>query len=205
MLAPPVLLIGLVTLASAGPSWELIKETSGTQIYTRENPGERIKELKVVTKMDATVDELVSVYLDGQNHSKWYPACKSSKIVKKVNDSDVQVYHHIDNPWPVQDRDYVIELKVSRDPVTRETVVDYQDVKGPIPGDKDCVRMKWMRGSWRFAPGPEGKTVVTYTLDFDPGGNTPANLINMSLSHIGTTTFDAMSKYAKGRRTTAAQ
>jgi hypothetical protein len=107
--------LGLISLASADAGWELIKQTKETKIYTRENAGERIKELKVVTKMDATVDELVAVYLDGENHPKWYPACVAAKVVKKTSDSELQVYHKINNPWPVKDRDYVIAVKSTRD------------------------------------------------------------------------------------------
>lgn len=194
-------LLATATFASAEANWELIKQTADTKIYTRENPKDRIKELKVVTRMDATVDELLSVYLDGNNHFRWYPACLTSKVVRKVNDSDVQVYHHIDNPWPVQDRDYVIELKATRDASTGGALVNYKQVPTATPMGKDCVRMRKIEGYWKFDPGSDGKTIVSYVLNFDPGGNTPASLINMSLSNIGTTTFDAMSKYANSRRT----
>ncbi len=148
-------------------------------------------------KMKTTVDKLVAVYMEGGNHSKWYPKCLSSKVVPKISDAKLQIYLGIDKPWPVQDRDYVIEAELTRNPETGEAIMRYQEAEGAMPERKHVVRMKKIRGQWKFTPTDDGQVVATYVLLFDPGGSTPSSFINMALSKIGADTFDGMYRYAE--------
>jgi hypothetical protein len=190
--------IPLVIPASASAqAWQLEKDKHGVAIYTRDLPGERIRELKAVTKMKTSVDRLVSIYLDGDNHVKWFPSCRESRVVRRLSPTNLWIYRAIDNPWPVKDRDYVIDVHLTRNAQTGEAVIAYSDVKGAVPERDDRVRVKKLASSWTFLPTKDGYVLVTYVIRFDPGGGTPASFINMALSRIGTDTFDGLRRYAQ--------
>lgn len=183
----------MLVLMAIGAPWALEK----AEIHTREIPGESIKELKAVVKMETSIDKLVSAYMDGDSHSKWFPNCASSRTVRKSGESRTQIYRLIDNPWPVRDRDYVIEVELIRNPETGEAVIQDRAIEGFLPEIKSAVRMDKIREQWTFTPTDSGRVLVTYILHFDPGGGTPAAFINMALSKIGNDLFDGLYRYAE--------
>lgn len=192
-----LLSLSLAASTRCGIPWDLVKDGEVVKIYTRAVPGEAIKELKAVMKMKTTVDKLVAAYLDGDNHSKWFPKCTSSRIVRTPGVAKLRIYRHIENPWPVKDRDYVVEVDLVRDAKTGGATILARDVSGVVPENPDAVRMKKLVETWTLSPTEDGQVLATYVLDFDPGGSTPSSFINMALSKIGTDVFDGMYRYVE--------
>src|SRR5688572_5341453 len=106
------LIFNLAPPASAEPEppWRLVREKDGIRILTRPVPGEEIRQLRAETRIRAAVDRLMEVYLDGEGHVRWYPACVRSRLVRRTPEGSPVFYHRIDNPWPVQDRDYAFAI-----------------------------------------------------------------------------------------------
>jgi hypothetical protein len=194
----PFACLALIITASgaAAEDWKLLKEEAGVAVYTRAVAGERIEELRAVMKMRTTVDRLVAVHLDGDNQAKWFPKCVESRVIRRMSPTNLWIYRAIANPWPIDDRDYVIDVNLTRDTKTGDAFVSFADVKGALAETRGRVRMKKMAGYWKFSPTGDGQVLVTFVMRFDPGGSTPASFINMALSRIGTDTFDGLYRYA---------
>ena len=137
----PALIALLAGSAIGEEKWELIKEKDGLKIYTREFPGSDIKELKAVGRIKAPVKRLVDIQFDMQNQTQWVPLCKTARLIKKISDSQVQVYREIDNPWPFRNSDYVVELNLKSDEQTGESTVEFHEVKDAYPAQDCCGRI----------------------------------------------------------------
>lgn len=195
------LILGVAPLSHADSGWEMAKEKAGRKIYLRTNKGEAIKELMVVDKFEATPEELAKIIMDGESHSKWYPGCEIARVVKKSSDSSFQVYYKIKNPWPVKDRDFVIEMNSKLEGEKGGILIEYKEVEGVVPEDKCCIRAKMFRGFWKFSPDINGNTIATYVLSFDPAGTTPASFISWSMPRFGGNIFSALSERVKKLKT----
>lgn len=165
--------------------WERVGEDGEMRIYTRESVGGGIRKLRVEARVKSTVAQLLGTYLDVENQVKWFPGCETARVIGRKSDSSLTVYRRIRNPWPFQDRDYAILYEVRKTEEEGGILVRYRDLKDAVPVQKDCVRMRKLRGYWKFVPEKDGYVAVTYVFDFDPGGGTPATFINKALPKIG--------------------
>jgi START domain len=184
-------------IAMADEGWALIRDSDGITVFTRHIEGSPIKELMAVGKMKTAVSRLVEIQFDVAGQTRWVPLCNSARLVKKVSDSQFQLYRKIDNPWPVADRDYVVDVELQMNQETGAAQVEYQEVLGVVPAQKCCVRMERLRGYWKFVPLENGLVEVTYRMHLLPGGGSPAAFVNMSMATIGTNTFKALSEYVQ--------
>jgi ribosome-associated toxin RatA of RatAB toxin-antitoxin module len=201
---PPIRLRILLALAAlpcspgaADPEWRLVREEQGVRIFTRAIAGVEIHQLRAETRIRATLVRLMEVYLDVERHMRWYPGCIAARVVRRDAAGGLLLYHRIDNPWPVKDRDYALAIDTGAAEEPGGKVARYRDVPGAVPETRDCVRMRKLRGSWKFVPEPDGFTAVTYVFDFDPGPGAPATFINMSLPKIGESMLAGLARGAE--------
>jgi hypothetical protein len=187
--------------AFADADWKLAKETEGIRIYTRAVPGAEIRQLRAEARIRSTVERLLRTYLDVERHTAWYPGCIAARLVRRDSGGRLIFYHRIDNPWPVQDRDYAFAVDTAGTDEQGGMVARYQDVAGQIPETEGCVRMRKLAGYWKFVPESDGFVAVTYVFDFDPGVGAPAAFINMSLPKIG---HDMIKGLVRGAETAVA-
>lgn len=161
--------------------WDFWKEREGIKVYTRVNTGSRIKELKMETVYRGTLSSFVAVLQDFDSYGRWVYANKEAKLVKYISDTQ-QIYYGVsDFPWPMSDRDYVIENKIWQDP---ETYIFHSlsvAKDGIIPSKKNLVRISELHSKWTLTPIRKGEFKVVYTVKSDPRGSVPAWVTNIAL------------------------
>ena len=86
------------------------------------------------------------------------------------------------SPPLVSERDYVIEVKLTRGPSNAGTWKSEWTAKPDGEPERDgVVRVKLNTGSWTIAPGATATTSrVTYALHTSPGGSIPDFVANKS-------------------------
>jgi hypothetical protein len=110
-------------------------------------------------------------------------------------------YHtEVSLPWPLDNRDFVTHLKVSRDPKNDVVMVDAPAVPGITPVRKGIVRVQHSVNRWLLRPLPNGKVGVEYTLQVDPGGHIPPHIVNMFACRAPIETFQRMRDVLAERR-----
>lgn len=167
--------------------WKFWKSQNGVNVYYRDSEGSNIKEVKMTTIFYNKLSTIVEALKDVQSYPKWVYKATGSYTVLKYNENDVVYYNYFDFPWPLQDRDVVIQSRISQDPnsliVTSNSFAKWEavDIK------KDVVRIQDFKSKWTFSldweamKKGESKVYGEYVFRSNPGGNIPAWLINTSL------------------------
>lgn len=159
--------------------WELRKSSKGIFVYTKQSPNSDIKEVKCVTNFQSNLKNLVYFIKDISSHPQYIYQCKSSFIIKNVNDSELYYYHETDAPWPVANRYGVVYYKITQNNITKVVSIKSNGVLGMYPNQPDLVEVPVLTASWTFTPKSDGTVDGEYYLYLNPGGNIPSWLINL--------------------------
>ncbi|WP_183575217.1 START domain-containing protein [Mucilaginibacter sp. X5P1] len=177
------LFLFMLTAASAQDKWELRRNEDGITIYSRQSPDGKLVELRLLCQLDATPGELIKQLMDIDSYSSWVYSNKKSGIIKRVNDHDIIYFTEAHLPWPIQDRDLVVELNI--EPTTSpnaQQIILVKSINGILPPKKHFIRIPYSVVTWRITPVPGNKINVDYTFSLDPGGSIPRWLINLTLT-----------------------
>lgn len=161
--------------------WHLKKLQNGISVYTRDSKNSKYKELKAVYEIKSSMSSVIALLNDADSYPLWVYRCGKSKILKKTSDQDLIRYQSIIAPWPVDNRDMVVEARSYQD---EKTGIVYQKVSGIpdyIPSVPAHVRVKEFRALWTLTPLKNGLIQVDYELLVNPGGNIPAWVVNMAV------------------------
>ena len=94
--------------------WTLESDKDGIKIYTREVRGSKLKQVRAVVSVFATMEIVVRALTDYPNYYKWMNNVTESYVVDHPADSVHYVYRFEDAPWPA----------------TRLELIDYADRTG---------------------------------------------------------------------------
>ena len=183
------MIAGLVVSNLAQASdWTLAKQENGIDVYTRPVEGSGIKEFKGTAEFDSTVDSVLKVLRDSERFKTWFPNTPSSKLLAVDGPVRYQ-YSTMGTPWPVSNRDNVLRTETQVDAASG--IVDITVTAAPdyYPEQKDLVRVRIAKGTWRLEPLASDRARVTFTMHLDPGGGIPEWMIN---ARIIATPFEAL-------------
>jgi hypothetical protein len=178
LLALTIILLSAL-YSHAQEEWKLKTDKDNIKIYSKSTPESKVKSLKVVCSIDARLTQLAAVLLDINATTEWVYKTKSAIVQKQISPSEVVYYSEIDMPWPLSNRDFVVRIKVSQNPVTKVVTVETENLPDYLPEKKDIVRVKHSEAKWIFKPLPKNQVLIEYTLVVDPGGSIPTWLVNM--------------------------
>ncbi len=182
------------------PGWDFTKDKDGVKIFTRKADDSKFKDFHAIVKMKTTVKNLVDLYLDVNRCADWLPDCKSAKIVEKLSETKLVTYTEVNNPWPIKNRDYVLQINLTQNSSTGEAHIDFTDLQDTVPENKCCVRMGKVKGFWNFTPADEGYVIVTYEYQFHPGGDLPVSAVNSAVPDLAYDTLTKMKKYIENTK-----
>lgn len=165
------------TLAAAGPSdcWILMYERDGFKAYERKGA---LPSYRTEGSVNVDLAEVAAVLVDIPRQREWVSHLSESRVLEGDPLSHNIIYSRYDLPWPIRDRDAVIENVVEVRPKEGEVHVRFHSVTTPTaPERPDCIRVPLCEGEFSLvAEGPRSVR-VTYTIRFDPGGWLPVWLV----------------------------
>lgn len=154
--------------------WEHETTDEGVAVYLKEEAGRNLPVFKGIGTVEGNLFELLAVLDDANRHTEWMANCIKSKILKPINEFDRIMYNRTEAPWPVSDRDVVLEAICSANMERKEFLSQFRNVGfAGMPKQEGAVRMPRLRGFWRFVAIDERRTKATYQIDADPGGMLP--------------------------------
>jgi hypothetical protein len=173
----------MLSTAFAQEKWELRRNENGIAIYSRQSTDGKLVELRLLCQLDATPEQLIRQLMDINSYSNWVYSNKKSGIIKKVNDHDIIYFTEAHLPWPIQDRDLVVELNIEPAANPNATqIILVKSIDGILPPKKHFIRVPYSLVTWRITPVPGNKINVDYTFSLDPGGSIPKWLVNLTLT-----------------------
>jgi len=167
--------------------WELEKDESGIQVYTRAVKSSSIKEYKAITIVKGSIKSLVNKIIDGEQLKKWNYKTIRSELLEKKSKNKYIIYMYNNLPWPAKDRDHISELEVITVSDSLIKVTIKSDAKR-IPEKKGVIRVVEFSGLWILEKTKEG-VKVTQQMYGDPGGYLPSFIVNSMLVNAPFNTF----------------
>lgn len=165
-----------------GQDWDLVKEKGQIKVFTRIVEGKRIKELKIETAIQSSLNSIVSILDDVDSHPSWVYKCATSRIVDTASPSEFNYYISVDFPFPARDRDMVIYYKRWQDPITKIVTTVSRSAHDHIAEKPDYIRIVEFESEYTLTPREAGWVDVVYTMSSDPAGVIPAWMINMAIA-----------------------
>lgn len=158
----------------------MIAERDGIVVSRRQLEDRRLPELRSQAEVAGTPYEILAVLLDVPGYRRWVPDCAEAKLVRTLGAWRSIVYTRTDLPWPVRDREAVVDQEVTftRAPVL--VTVTFVAIEAPdVPHAVDTVRTSMASGSYIIEAIGERRSRVTYQVNADPAGALPDWLIRM--------------------------
>ncbi len=153
-------------------NWTLKKNKSGIQVFIRNIPGSRFKEFKAIIEVEATMTSVLRLMEDIPSYPQWFPKLKESRLLKKINSTEMILYHWMKLPIPADDRDSVFKVTATRDARTKAVTLRLTSMWDYLPERKGITRVKQITGNWAFVPDrTRGTVTITYQMHSNPGGN----------------------------------
>ena len=162
-------------------NWQLKKIENDISIYTRTPENSKYKELKAVYQIKTSLSSIIALLNDFESFPKWVYRCEKSMALKKDSDNHIIRYQTVVAPWPVDNRDMILEVNSFQDKKTKIVYQKVNSIPDYIPLVKGHVRVREFRALWTLIPLKNGFVEVNYELLVNPGGNIPAWLVNLAL------------------------
>jgi hypothetical protein len=185
--------------------WEMVKEANNTKVYTRKTSASDYEQIRIVTKVQAPISEIVNALEDVNYHQEWVYETKETKLLEKRGVGDFEYYALMNMPFPVKDRDIIIGVKRSQDPNSKVVDIKSFALLNKMPEQSKRIRIKTFLSTYKISPLDNGWVEVDYFMAADPGGKLPAWIVNMFTVKGPVATMESMvelidSDYYKGKK-----
>jgi hypothetical protein len=164
--------------AASRPNWVLLEDDEGIKVWSLDIPGQDLPGFRGITTINATIDEILEYVLDTTQHTEWMWNCDESWIVERFNQEHGILYNRINAPWPVKDRDVLLDIMYRYTPQRTALTFRFRETKEPqyeqkVPVPRRVVRIPKLTGFFRLWQETPTKTNVLYQVEVDIGGNVP--------------------------------
>ncbi|MDB5010964.1 MAG: hypothetical protein JWR67_3802 [Mucilaginibacter sp.] len=173
----------LIAVAGFGQGkWEQKINENGIQIFTRKPLSGNLKELRVVCELACSKAQLIKTLQDINNYPNWVYSTKITNLLKVVSPQQIIYYSVSRLPWPLKDRDLIVELSII--PSTESNLFEIQAKSLPdfLPRNTNLIRVPYSSALWKVIIVNDHLLKVDYTFSVDPGGSIPVWLVNSTLA-----------------------
>lgn len=167
--------------ARADGSWEYIGTHDGVKVHRKEVPGSGVFAFKGETVVNQHIGKIISVFLDRGQRKHWVDRYDDSITLDKPDAMHETYWIKFKLPFPVTDRDYVLQAEGFPDATKGVFTARIKSVPHAKKPPQDCcVRAQAYGTYYRFeaVKGAE-KTKLYVEVHTDPKGMLPDWLINM--------------------------
>ena len=169
------------SLGAEAAQWEFLKQKEGIVVSARESKLGNLPVFRGVGQIRATIPEILAVMQDAPGAVNWMHKCLENRPLEIQNVYDRIVYNRTDSPWPVWDRDVVVQTRGRIDLARKRIVIEMNSIQDPRqPEVEGVVRIPRLAGHYVLRYITETLTEVEYQIDADPGGSLPAWLAELA-------------------------
>lgn len=176
-------LLLLIQPCSAGPleeGWKSAKQGEGIHVYTRPVPGSDFKEFMGITDVNAPMEVILEVFKDIPSFPQWFGFCRDIRVLKDLSEEHKLIYFILATPWPVKDRDMIVDAVFDDRKQEGKVIVTLNAIKNNlVPIQDKYWRMTHLIGKCTLTRIDDKTTHVVYMINSDPGGNIPKAISNI--------------------------
>jgi hypothetical protein len=174
-----LLLLSLTVAAQTDCALKLNKDS--IQVYSCPTQNSKYKIIKVNFNLIANRSQLIAMLLDIDHLGDWQYHTVSVQLLKKISDREIIYHTEVDGPV-IDNRDFVIHLKIDEAPASQELTITATSLPDYIPKRERVVRITMSKAVWKIKEEKKGQLAVEYVIQIDFGGAIPAWVVN-SLAH----------------------
>jgi len=203
-----LVIIGCLFLGPAGApadtcdgDWSLVMNKNGIKAYSRKVEGSGIFEFRAVMVVDARAEVVAEALRDTPAMTEWLPDCEGAYVINMEDRNKFTSYVSLDLPWPVKDRDMVLDTVTTYDLVHARAITDFVVCQEPSMPPKDThVRIPALKGQYVFEFVTRERTGIVHTYRGDIGGSVPEWLANHASKYNIYNTFLNMKEMFKKQK-----
>jgi hypothetical protein len=176
-----VVLLSLVANAFAlDKSWEQIDDSDGIKVWRKDIEGSPVKAFRGEITLDASVSKISWVLADNKHRKDWVDRLETVVGLEKKSADKAVVYQSFDLPFPISDRDMVIQGSFVIDNKAQKVYLNLKSVEHPKAPETVGVRAQLHHSKYVLTPVNGGKqTKVEVEILTDPKGLLPKWLVNI--------------------------
>jgi len=184
---PFILFIAAVPALAAG-GWDVVINEDGCKVENRAFKGSDMKEFRAETIVNAPLEVVAEVQMDPVRMSQWFGDCLEQKILKRLGKNKKVIYHVVNAPWPVDDRDAIATVTTKPDWEKGVVVQEVRSIRPPKDTEygmeettkkNNRVRMPKMDATFTLTRIDADRTKYAYWAHAEPGIALPASILNM--------------------------
>lgn len=174
------LLIGMMPVSShAETAWQAAGNKNDIRVWKRPVAGSPFVEFRAETTVSSTLSALLNLFYDLEAAPRWLDGTRRVLALRRDDEKHEYILLiETDMPWPLQDRDAVLQGHWQQDPQTLTIALRGQSMEDVLPINPRYIRNN-IRNDWTFMPLGKGKVKVIMAGHVDPGGNLPEWAVNM--------------------------
>jgi len=173
--------VAMFATAQAKPldNAKLSMNKNNIKVWTYQNSQNPVFLYKAETIYDMPLEKAVGLILDVDHAVKWVPYMGSVKVLSRDDKKgEFLLYMVLDFPFPLKDRDLVVQGKMVKDAQgvisIKNKAIDKGYAKNP-----DYVRLTHYEGDWSFQKLANNKVKVSTYGYANPEGSIPLTFVNM--------------------------
>lgn len=169
----------LTTPVFSAETAKLSINKNNIKVWTIQSPNNPIISYKAETTLNTSLERAVGLVLDVENAKAWIPNVSSTQVLSQdLNKGEFKLYMVLDFPFPLKDRDLIIQGKMYKDANGTIQIKNKVTQQGKAI-NPNYIRLKKYEGDWTFNQLSDGKIKVVTTGYADPEGVIPQSVTNM--------------------------
>lgn len=173
--------VAMLATAQAKPvdNAKLSINKNNIKVWTYQNSQNPVFLYKAETTYDTPFEKAVGLILDVDHAVKWVPYMGSIKVLSRDDKKgEFLLYMVLDFPFPLKDRDLVVQGKMVKDAqgivMIKNKAVDKAYAKNP-----NYIRLTHYEGDWSFQKLANNRVKVSTYGYANPEGSIPLTFVNM--------------------------
>jgi hypothetical protein len=190
-IAVVALIMPLAMSASAqSEKWELVGSKDDIVSYRREVPGSPVIAIRGEAVVDASIVRVVSVLMDSARLPQWMDRLAETRRIRTQGERHYVEYSRANVPFPLTDRDFVVETWVETDAAKKRLLLKAHSVVDPSAPVNSLVRGEVLSSTFTLTPVDHSqRTRVVAEVHTDPKGSIPKWLVNLTQKSWAHTTI----------------
>lgn len=176
---------------------DLKKNKDGIKVYTCKTDSSKFRSLIAEFVLEeVSFEELQEFLWNVNNYVNWQYNMVSATLLKKMDDQSIIYRSEVDAPWPVENREMIVQLAVDKNSAPDQRSFIMHSVSYDYPEDEEVTRVPYSEARWTVKK-TDNTLFVTYQLNIDPGGYVPPVLVNLAMAEGPYESFRNLKKLIK--------
>lgn len=161
---------------------DLKHDEDGIQVYVCKSDDEKFRTLRAeVVLENVSMVTFEKFLLQVENYPLWQYNMVSAQRLQTISDTEMIYRSEVDAPWPVDDRELILNFKITREGSDQLTIVNSNAVFD-YPTQSNVLRVPFFFATYQVSVINETSIKIIYTLKIDPGGYVPPWLVNLAMA-----------------------